>query len=452
MRQAYGQLIEDLDVSITVFDREGRVQAESRGAVAERDHLGLTMSEEGRFSPPLEMIADSGAPLTLDDAPLARTLRTGQAVHGEVVGLRAIDGTTVWNAVTSSPIVDPATGEFSGVLVTALDVTELRETKDALRGSEQWFLLLAEHSTDLVYRYLIGEPSRFDYVNPAFTRVLGYSLEELYADPELGVQIIHEDDRGQLLSQAQAGSGPVVGKVLRMVHRDGHIVWTEHQTVPVRDASGTVVVLEGIARDITALRAKEADLNYRALHDALTGLPNRVLFIDRLERALARTRRHPGYLAVLYLDVDRFKTVNDNLGHEAGDRLLQVMAQRLNETVRPSDSVARLGGDEFAAILPDLADPNEAAQIAKRLLEATAEPVDLAGAERVVTMSIGIGIAGAGFDNRGREDAGAIEADGDGDGTMGVAELLRRADVAMYQAKSAGRARVESYDTLPFGS
>src|SRR4029077_15005825 len=124
------------------------------------------------------------------------------------------------------------------------------------------------------------------------------------------------------------------------------------------------------ARDVTALKVKEAFLSHRALHDALTGLPNRVLLLDRLEAALARIRRYQSFLAVLYLDLDRFKTVNDNLGHEVGDRLLQVVAQRLQETLRPSDSVALLGGDEFAAILPDLGDLREAMHIAERLLAA----------------------------------------------------------------------------------
>ena len=155
------------------------------------------------------------------------------------------------------------------------------------------------------------------------------------------------------------------------------MIWTEHRLVPMRDAEGEVTAISGIARDVTALKVKEAYLSHRALHDPLTGLPNRVLLLDRLEAALARLRRHPSFLAVLYLDLDRFKTVNDNLGHEVGDRLLHVVARRLQDTLRPSDSVARLGGDEFAAILPDLGDAQEAVQIAERLLAAVAEPVDL---------------------------------------------------------------------------
>ena len=180
------------------------------------------------------------------------------------------------------------------------------------------------------------------------------------------------------------------------------MIWTEHRVVPLHDADGAVTSIAGIARDVTELKLKEAYLSHRALHDPLTGLPNRVLLLDRLEAELTRIRRHAAYLAVLYLDVDRFKTVNDNLGHESGDRLLQVVARRLRDTLRPSDSVARLGGDEFAAVLPDLGDPNEATQIAGRLLAAVAEPVDLGEGSLITTVSIGIAAAGDGGCQRGR--------------------------------------------------
>jgi len=169
-------------------------------------------------------------------------------------------------------------------------------------------------------------------------------------------------------------------------------------------------------------------LSHRALHDPLTGLANRVLLLDRLDHALARTRRHPGYLAVLYLDLDRFKTVNDNLGHGVGDELLNIVARRLQETVRPSDSVARIGGDEFVAVLPDLNDADEALQVAARLFAVVAEPVDLGQGGFVITASIGVA--------------------GTADGGTGAGELLRRADLAMYAAKDRGRARVETYDAL----
>jgi diguanylate cyclase (GGDEF)-like protein len=242
------------------------------------------------------------------------------------------------------------------------------------------------------------------------------------------VRLTHDDDADRVREIGASGVPSVQSVQLRMQRSDGTMVWTEHRVVPLRDAAGEVTAVAGIARDVTALKVKEAYLSHRALHDPLTGLPNRVLLLDRLEAALARIRRHKAFLAVLYLDLDRFKTVNDNLGHEAGDRLLQVVGRKLQETLRPSDSVARLGGDEFAAVLPDLHDPVEALHVAERLLSAIAEPVDVGHGTLVTTVSIGI--------------AGASE------GGVSAGELLRRADFAMYKAKDRGRARVVRYDAL----
>jgi diguanylate cyclase (GGDEF)-like protein/PAS domain S-box-containing protein len=266
-------------------------------------------------------------------------------------------------------------------------------------------------------------------VNPAVESLLGYLPEDFYAESGLVVDVLHPDDRDRARALARGGAAKAETVLLRMTRRDGVMLWTEHRVAPVRDAQGTTVALEGIARDVTALKVKEAVLSHRALHDPLTGLANRVLLLDRLEHALARARRHPSYLAVLYLDLDRFKTVNDNLGHEIGDRLLSMVAHRLEVTIRPSDSVARLGGDEFAAVLPDLRDPEEALQIARRLLAAVADPIDLGEGQQLVT-TVSIGVAGG------------------GDGAASGAELLRRADFAMYAAKDRGRARIECYDTL----
>jgi diguanylate cyclase (GGDEF)-like protein len=243
------------------------------------------------------------------------------------------------------------------------------------------------------------------------------------------MKVTHDDDVDQMRSLGRVGVDGVRSLQLRMVRRDGTQIWTEHKVVPLRNTAGEIIAATGIARDVTALKVKEAFLSHRALHDALTGLPNRVLLLDRLEAALARIRRHHSHLAVLYLDLDRFKTVNDNLGHEIGDRLLQVVAQRLQQTLRPSDSVARLGGDEFAAILADLHDPSEAMQVAERLLTAISEAVDFGVDTLVTTVSIGIAVAD------------------DGDASAG--ELLRRADFAMYTAKDHGRARVEWYAAPP---
>jgi diguanylate cyclase (GGDEF)-like protein/PAS domain S-box-containing protein len=343
------------------------------------------------------------------------------------MGLRSPGRPTSWLTVGTAPLFADD-GSVSAVICTYFNVTEQRIVQEALQASEERFRLLAESAADVVYRLKVGPLPQFEYMNPAVQSVLGYVANDFYDKPGLVLELTHEDDIGRVLELGRIGVDDTQSVQLRMMRRDGTMIWTEHRVVPLRDAHGVVTAIAGIARDVTALKVKEAFLSHRALHDPLTGLPNRVLLLDRLEGALARLRRHKSFLAVLYLDLDRFKTVNDNLGHEIGDRLLYEVARRLQDTLRPSDSVARLGGDEFAAILPDLHDASEARQVAERLLAAVAEPVDLGEGALVTTVSIGIA--------------------GGGDGGTSAAELLRRADFAMYTAKDRGRARVESYDAL----
>jgi diguanylate cyclase (GGDEF)-like protein/PAS domain S-box-containing protein len=422
------QLLDALEVAVVVFDIDGRILLANQRARDDLALLGDPREYEGSlFTQPFDLVDEHGQPLTPDDFPTARTLRTGETCSGVAVGVRSDDFPgTVWLTVGTQPLRDD-TGAITAVICSFFDTTAARRVERALRASEERFRLIAENAADVVYRFTVGETPRFDYVNPAVEAQLGYTPQEFYDDPSLIVKVTHDDDVDEVLSLGAAGVEDVRSLQLRMMRRDGTQIWTEHKLAPLRNSAGEVIAATGIARDVTALKVKEAFLSHRALHDPLTGLPNRVLLLDRLESALARIRRHHSHLAVLYLDLDRFKTVNDNLGHEVGDRLLQVVGQRLQQTLRPSDSVARLGGDEFAAILNDLHDPTEAVQVAERLLAVIAEPIDLGGNTLISTVSIGIASAD------------------DGDASAG--ELLRRADFAMYSAKDHGRARVEHYAT-----
>jgi diguanylate cyclase (GGDEF)-like protein/PAS domain S-box-containing protein len=421
------RLLDALGVAIVVFDVEGQVVFANRPARADLDVLGGPRGGDAadRFEQGLELVDVAGRPIPHDEFPSVRTLRTGESLSGFVMGARsrAYPG-TVWTTVTTQVLRDED-GAISGVVCSFYDTTAEQRALAALRASEERFRLIAENAADVVYRISVGDAPHFDYVNPAVEAALGYTPQEFYDDPSLVLRVTHDDDVEQVRALGYEGVDEMRSMQLRMVRRDGTQIWTEHRVVPLRNSAGEVVAATGIARDVTALKVKEAFLSHRALHDPLTGLPNRVLLLDRLEAALARIRRHPAHLAVLYLDLDRFKTVNDNLGHEVGDRLLQVVGQRLQETLRPSDSVARLGGDEFAAILNDLHEPAEAMQVAERLLAVVAEPIDLGNSPLVTTVSIGIAYADH------------------GEGSAG--ELLRRADFAMYSAKDHGRARVERY-------
>jgi diguanylate cyclase (GGDEF)-like protein/PAS domain S-box-containing protein len=423
----FDHVLEDLGVGVAILDEDGRVLSANRSA---REILALLdeWADDGATTSDIEVVGEDHQPLVPDAVPAARTRTTGQAELNVLIGLRRAHAAFRWVIASTRAAVDRDNPSSSSVVCTFVDVTDRRNAEAALQASEERFRLLAENAIDVLYRLRVGDAPAFEYVNPAIETLLGYRPQELYDDPGLVGDILHPEDRARARELGRVGTSASETVLLRMTRRDGVMVWTEHRVAPVRDAQGATIALEGIARDVTALKVKEALLSHRALHDPLTGLANRVLLLDRLEHALARTRRHPSHLAVLYLDLDRFKTVNDNLGHSLGDRLLGVVARRLQETIRPSDSLARLGGDEFAAVLPDLRDPHEALQIAERMLAAVAMPVDLGEGELVTTVSIGVADAGT--------------------GAASAAELLRRADFAMYAAKDRGRARVESYGSL----
>ena len=300
-------------------------------------------------------------------------------------------------------------------LVVAVDVTEQRRAEEALRRNEERFRLLAENAQDL-------EPG-FEYVSPAAARILGYTTEELYADPELVMKIVDESHMADMDGIGHDGrfSEP---RDVRVRRKDGTYAWIEQRLTPVFDQDGHLSAVEGIASDVSERKRVEATIAHQALHDALTQLPNRLLLLDRLSQALARTARDEDFVAVLLLDLDRFKLVNDSLGHRAGDDLLMAVAARLREAVRPGDTVSRLGGDEFVVICEGVSSATHARLLGERLAALLTKSYSVAGTEVFASASIGVSIGQ------------------DGDSTE---ELLSDADAAMYLAKEKGRGRVELF-------
>ena len=321
------------------------------------------------------------------------------------VGCSAVTGPMAWSDETVSLL--RITGE---ILVSAL---ERRRTYGALRESEARYRLMAENSTDLLAR--TTSDGTVVYTSDAIRTLLGYEPREVIGMPLR--DFIHPDDRPAMRDIVPNTTGHTFS--YRARRKDGSFVWLESTIRAVTGTDGETVEIVSVSRDISERRRAEEQIEYQAYHDALTGLPNRLLFRDRLTVALAHAKRQESKLVVMFLDLDRFKMVNDTLGHSVGDELLRVIASRLGGVLRDGDTIARMGGDEFTVLVTDLDDPRDAAQIAQKLLEAVAQPVRMEGHELYITTSIGLAI---------------FPDDGD------TAELLlRNADSAMYRAKEMGR-------------
>jgi diguanylate cyclase (GGDEF)-like protein/PAS domain S-box-containing protein len=268
------------------------------------------------------------------------------------------------------------------------------------------------------------------YFSPRWKAMLGYTEAEVGDAPGEWLGRVHPDDRAgltQVLEGHLNGATQHFESEHRIQHHDGDYRWMLARGIAVRDHTGRATRVVGSQTDITDRREAQQRLLHDALHDALTGLPNRVLFLDRLAQAIRRAqRRQPATCAaVLFLDLDRFKVVNDSLGHHVGDRLLIAVARRLESALRPGDTVARLGGDEFTLLLDDVCDPREATLVAERVQHTLQKPFPLDGRELVVAASIGIALA--------EHDAPPED-------------VMRDADVAMYRAKAEGRGRHAVFD------
>jgi diguanylate cyclase (GGDEF)-like protein/PAS domain S-box-containing protein len=310
-------------------------------------------------------------------------------------------------------------------LVLATDVTEQRRAEDALRRSEERFRLLAENAPDFIFRFRVQPDPGFDYVSPAALTVLGYSPEDLYGDPGLVTAIVGEE---YLAETADFGHDPRLTEPrdVRVRRKDGTMTWVEQRLTPVF-VDDHLMAVEGIARDISERKRAEAAMAYQALHDGLTQLPNRFLLLDRLSQALARTARDDSLVAVLMLDLDRFKFVNDSLGHPAGDDLLVGVARNLREAVRPGDTVARLGGDEFVVLCEGVSSDAHARVLGERLAALVGGAYPIAGTEVFTSASVGVALGRSGASTE---------------------DLLSDADAAMYLAKEKGRGRVELFRPL----
>jgi diguanylate cyclase (GGDEF)-like protein/PAS domain S-box-containing protein len=309
----------------------------------------------------------------------------------------------------------------------ALDITDRKLAEEALRKSEQRFRSLIENATDITV--ILDAKGIFRYISPSVKRILGYEPEGAMGRSALAV--VHPDDRAAIsIALSKAIENPGVSQPpveYRVRHRNGRSCFLEAVATNLLDDPAVKGIIIN-CHDITGRKQAEEQLLHDAFHDALTKLPNRALFADRLEHALRLAKRRKDYFfAVLLLDLDRFKVINESLGHAIGDQMLVAIARRLEACLRVGDTVARLGGDEFAILLEDIDGINEATNIANRLHQKINSPIVLDGHEIFITASTGIALSSAEY--------------------LEPTNLLRDADTAMYRAKELGRSRHEVFNS-----
>jgi diguanylate cyclase (GGDEF)-like protein/PAS domain S-box-containing protein len=404
LRQLY-QAVLTMQIGVTISDRDGTIVF-ANPAVAAMHGYALE-----------EVIGADARIFAAEPRPASRPVELGSVKRWSRERMSRRKEGALFPVRLMSDLVTDAAGAPIGIVTSSEDISERRRAEEALRDSEERYALAVAGANDGVWDWDLRKG--VIHLSSRWKRIAGWDDADIGTSPDEWFSRVHPEDLPRLKGRLEAhleGKSAQLEVEYRIRRRDGTWAWVLTRGVAVRAADGKPHRIAGSQTDVTDRRG----------FDALTLLPNRALLIERVELALARVRRRPeSRFALLFLDLDRFKQVNDTLGHLAGDRLLVTTARRLEDCIRPGDTAARLGGDELAVLLDRIASPSDAFDVATRISRALSEPLEIQGRPVTVSASIGIAI-------------------GAGRGT--ASDLLGEADTALYHAKAAGRARAVLFD------
>ncbi|MFV9506358.1 MAG: EAL domain-containing protein [Oscillochloridaceae bacterium umkhey_bin13] len=370
---------------------------------------------------------DQRTAVAIAELPLVPAL-AGQAVDDFELMVAPMPGKPLqWLSITARPLRE-GSAAISGAVAVIRDISAAKHAEIALRESEERYALASRGANDGLWDWDLR--TNTVYFSPRWKALLGYSEDEIGNSFTEWITRVHPDDRDRLEVRLTAHFRRLISHFeheYRICHRDGTYRWMLCRGIAVWNAAGEALRMAGSQTEITDRKLVEQQLMHDALHDGLTGLPNRALFIDRLEHAISRSQRNPEHhFAVLFLDLDRFKVINDSLGHSAGDQLLIKIASILQLSLRPGDTVARLGGDEFTILLDEITAEDNPLKVAERIQQLMANPIKLDNQEAFTTASIGIVLSSAEY--------------------RSANDMIRDADTAMYHAKLGGKARAAVFD------
>ena len=412
-------LLSAMGEGVILRDATGRVQSYNNAAA---ELLGLSpqemadwQTEDGR----LHYFDENGDTLQPRHLPSLRALASSKPKTG-TLGIERPDGSRRWMWINAKPFFDDESGELRGVVSTLADITLGREHEEQRRLA----LTVFRNSVEAII--VTDAEERILSVNQAFTEVTGYAAEDVIGKTP---RLLGSGTHGREFYEAMWRDLRILGVwkgEIQDRRKDGSLYPASLSISTVRDSNGRITHYVAVFSDITERKASEARIAYLAQHDALTGLPNRALLQDRLDQALAHATRQGKRIALMFLDLDRFKTINDSLGHLTGDKLLQGVAGRLRQCVRETDTVSRQGGDEFIIVLTGVDSPDEAGRVAAKILDQLDAAFDVDGQQLRTSFSIGIAL----FPEDGHDPE----------------TLMKNADTAMYHAKESGRNTYRFFD------